>query len=188
MACTQPKPDVPTVTAVPTVESDTDSYISDVLASTECLTSVEAQQVADNFKQLISNYTSIFANETLAADFQDYSDSVSTLIDNGCNNAPQPLGVATFASRADFEKDQSSQPSIPFEQLNIWNNCNNVFIRWRTALTPENVTGIIVLEVKPNLTSAKQTWLIKTVFSEFNSGAWLVDLGAFDPKNCQTSK
>lgn len=93
----------------------------------------------------------------------------------------------TFQSRIDFEKGQASQPSIPFEKLNIWNNCNHVFLRWRTALAPEKVTGIIVLEVVPNMRGTKKPWLIKTVFSEFNSGAWLVDLGVFDPKNCPKS-
>lgn len=27
-------------------------------------------------------------------------------------------------------------------------------------------------------------WLISTVYSEFNSGAWLVNLGVFKPGNC----
>ena len=28
------------------------------------------------------------------------------------------------------------------------------------------------------------TWKIQTVYSEFNSGAWLVNLGVFKPDNC----
>jgi len=68
------------------------------------------------------------------------------------------------------------------------------------------VTGIIVLEVVKNTDrKASQKWLIKTVYSEFNSGmrwnhspcifsmltfilgAWLVDLGVFTP-TCSASK
>lgn len=36
------------------------------------------------------------------------------------------LGAATFDSRASFEAGQGGQPAIPFEILNIWNNCNTV--------------------------------------------------------------
>lgn len=47
-------------------------------------------------------------------------------------------------------------------------------MRWRTALTPQFVTGIIVLEVQKNANRrASQKWLIKTVYSEFNSGMYL---------------
>ena len=46
-----------------------------------------------------------------------------------------------------------------------------VTIRWVSAQSPQIVTGIIVLEVKKNSDSkASQKWLIKTVYSEFNSG------------------
>lgn len=73
----------------------------------------------------------------------------------------------------------------PFEQLNIWNNCDTVIIRWRSAQTPEIVTGNIVMET----VYQQNTWKIETVYSEFNSGAWLVNLGVFTPSNCtSTSK
>ncbi|KXL48206.1 hypothetical protein M433DRAFT_481620 [Acidomyces richmondensis BFW] len=151
-----------------------------------CMTQAEAQQVADNFQNLIANYSDTLANESLTVGYQDYSDSVTTLIDSGCTG-PQPLGAATFDSRASFEAGQGSQPAIPFEQLNVWYNCDNVFLRWRTALTPEFVTGIIVMETVPAPAGSKYPWLINTVYSEFNSGAWLVDLGVFVPSNCSSS-
>jgi len=69
----------------------------------------------------------------------------------------------------------------------VWYNCDNVFLRWRTALTPEFVTGIIVMETVPAPAGSKYPWLINTVYSEFNSGAWLVDLGVFVPSNCSSS-
>jgi hypothetical protein len=60
-------------------------------------------------------------------------------------------------------------------------------MRWRTALTPEFVTGIIVLETKYSAKDKSEPFLIKTVYSEFNSGAWLVDLNVFTP-SCSSSK
>lgn len=78
---------------------------------------------------------------------------------------------------------QSAQPPIPFEQLNIWHTCDAVTLRWVSAgagQEPEQVTGILVIETEYQ----DSTWLIKTVYSEFNSGAWLVNLGIFKPTNC----
>ena len=99
-------------------------------------------------------------------------------------------GSATFNSRAAFEAGQGSQPPIPFELLNFWYNCDTVFIRWRSIIAagaPEFVTGIIVAEAVQAPAGNKYPWLINTVYSEFNSGAWLVDIGSFVPQNCTSS-
>ena len=70
----------------------------------------------------------------------------------------------------------------------MWYSCNAVFLRWRTALEPEFVTGIIVGEVVANTnTTSTEPWLIETIYSEFNSGAWLVDTGSFVPTGCSSS-
>lgn len=54
-------------------------------------------------------------------------------------------------------------------------------------MSPEQVTGIIVMETTQSTDSSTYPWLINTVYSEFNSGAWLVDLGVFVPANCSTA-
>jgi len=154
-----------------------------------CMSADEANQVALNFNHLISDYSDELANASLTVGFEDYSDSVTSLIDAGCTG-PAPLGQATFDSRAAFIAGQGGQANIPFDQLNVWYNCDTVFLRWRTTLNftnpaPEFVTGIIVLETTAAPGNA-QPWLINTVYSEFNSGAWLVDLGVFVP-NCTIS-
>lgn len=95
--------------------------------------------------------------------------------------------MATFDSRSAFEAGQGDQASIPFEKLNVWYSCDAVFLRWRTALTPEFVTGIIVMETTQNTGDSAEPWLINTVYSEFNSGAWLVDIGTFTPSNCSST-
>ena len=62
-------------------------------------------------------------------------------------------------------------------------------MRWRTTVqagAPEFVTGIIVMETTYQK-STSEPYLINTVYSEFNSGAWLVDLGVFTP-SCDSSK
>lgn len=85
---------------------------------------------------------------------------------------------------------QGSQPDIPFDILNLWHTCDTVIIRWRTTVSsgaPEFVTGIIVMETE-HQKSTSEPFLIKTVYSEFNSGAWLVDLGVFTPSCSSSSK
>lgn len=167
-----------------------------------CMRDEQATTVANNFKTLISAYTNETANAVMTTNVVDYSDSVITLMDSACPASPPvdsklpftALGTATFATRAAFEAGQAGQPNITFEMLNVWHNCDTVTLRWRSstpnpgpadvAATQEQVTGIIVLETKFNGWEADQPFLIETVFSEFNSGAWLYDLEVFTPANC----
>jgi len=144
-----------------------------------CMTDAEATKVAENFKTLISAYTNASAEAYLCTSFTDYSDSVIELINNGCANGPIPLGSPTFTDRTSFEAGQGGQPNITFNILKTWNACDAVIIRWRTPnpgfVQPEQpVTGIIVAETVR--ATGPEPWLIETVYSEFNSGAWLVDL------------
>lgn len=95
------------------------------------------------------------------------------------------LNGPTFDSLAAFEAGQGGQPTIPWKTLNMWHTCDTVVVRWRShgpGQEPEPVTGIVVIEAEYNKGGA-EPWLIKTVYSEFNSGAWLVNLGVFTP-NC----
>ncbi|KAL5372254.1 hypothetical protein DPSP01_013650 [Paraphaeosphaeria sporulosa] len=153
----------------------------------KCLTEDAATQVANNFRSTIAAYTPELAARVFAVDFLDYSDGVNMLMNNGCPNGPKPLGSPTFTSLADFQAAQGTQPPIPFEILKIWYNCNTVTLRWRSVapgfVQPEQqVTGLIVLETTRS--KGEEPFLIQTVYSEFNSGAWLYDLGIFVPTNC----
>jgi hypothetical protein len=150
-----------------------------------CLDQDAAQQVAENFRTLITNYSDEAAARVLSPDFLDYSDSVNELINNGCPNGPAPLGSPTFSSLQEFQDGQGSQPNIPFEILNVWQGCNFVTMRWvssapGTVQPEQQVTGIVVMEVCQG--GGDEPWIIDTVYSEFNSGAWLYDLGVFVPQ------
>jgi len=156
-----------------------------------CMTTANSVKVAQNFRALIhEEFNVTLAKTAMTKDFTDYSDSVISLINSGCTG-PVELTTPTFSTRAEFIAGQSSQPPIPFKILNLWHTCSTVVIRWRASagLGPadpqEPVTGIIVIETQPNKNKASdQPFLIQTVFSEFNSGAWLYDLGVFVPTNC----
>ena len=149
------------------------------------LTADEAAAVAAGYGQLIRQYSTDLANQLLTPDFMDYSEGVNTLI-NSCPQGPSaqplPLLSATFSNRAQFEQGQGEQPPINFEQLNLWYNSNSVTIRWKTTNTapipnPKPVIGLISMEVVKNQNaSAEYPWLIDTVYSEFDAGAWLQNL------------
>ena len=134
-----------------------------------CMSKADATKVADNFKALINQpFSTSLAKSALTRNYHDYSDSVNELINNGCPNGPQALGSATFTSRAAFIKGQSGQAPIPWENLNIWNTCDTVIVRWVSSapgtVTPEEqVTGIVVMETVANKdTSSDEPWLIQT--------------------------
>ena len=56
-------------------------------------------------------------------------------------------------------------------------------MRWRSALQPQQVQGLAVLEMieNPNKECRIAPYQIQTTYGEFNSGAWLVDIGTFVP-------
>ncbi|KAK3113668.1 25S rRNA (adenine2142-N1)-methyltransferase [Teratosphaeriaceae sp. CCFEE 6253] len=173
------------------------SAVANACIAPNCMNDAAANQVANNFGQLISAYTPAAADAYLTTDFTDYSDGVSTLINSGCPNGPATLGAATFTSRDAFKAGQGSQPNITFNLLNVWHNCNTVTLRWRGPMpnpfpgapdpqTP--VVGLIVLETQFNGYANAQPFLIKTVYSEFNSGSWLYDLNVFKPNCTAASK
>lgn len=151
-----------------------------------CMTDADAQQVVTNYANLIRAYTDELAVAALTPDFTDHSESVNSLIDT-CpqGNASQartiPLLEASFTSRKQFMVAQGQQPAINFEELNIEHNCNVVIVRWKTTNTapipkPRPVVGLILLEAEKAGRGSKYPWLISTVFSEFDSAAWLQNL------------
>lgn len=64
--------------------------------TSNCMSDDAASKVANNFRTLIASYSDSFANETLAVDFVDYSDSVIELINGACTN-DQTIAVRVTA-------------------------------------------------------------------------------------------
>lgn len=153
-------------------------------SDTNCMDANDAQQVANNYAELIRDYTETLANAALSVDFTDYSESVNSLIDScpqGSAAISLPLLSPTFTNRTTFEAGQGQQAPINFKQLNIWNACNSVLIRWETTNTapipsPRPVIGMIAIEVSQAPSGSQYPWLIDTVFSEFDAAAWLQNL------------
>lgn len=97
------------------------------------------------------------------------------------------LGNLTFATKAAFLAGQGSQPNVPFKILNRWHTCDTVIIRWVAEPGAQQVQGFDAIVVQPSANNF-QPYQIKTVYGEFNSGAWLADLGRPECNVTATSK
>jgi hypothetical protein len=182
--------------------------------NSDCLSKADATTIVNDFINLItytqSNFNTTLANQLLADDFTDSSDSIdyiseapvretsviSTSPSRVCVICVQPppvrsklpqsrnhfyeitnasrllqLGSVTFASKKAFIKGQGSQPPFPsVTTLNILYTCHEITWRFQLNTTPLPVRGIDIFVTN----SAKQ---IKTIFAEFNSGAFLFNQG-----------
>lgn len=95
------------------------------------------------------------------------------------------MGSLTFDSKKAFLLGQGSQPKVPFNILNIWQTCDTTIIRWRSHQKPDHVQGVSIAVVKPVPEGSAEDvgvgtdakWQIKTLYAEFNSGAWFQNLG-----------
>ena len=75
-----------------------------------CLCDSDADVIGNDFAQLISNYSAAFANEVLADDYTDQSDSVNTLIDAGTTS---PIPVRIFPARYEPVLLFNRRPTFP---------------------------------------------------------------------------
>lgn len=143
-----------------------------------CLSADVAAEIVNDFLSLIGNFNLDLANLLIADSFVDTSDSIDYL-------AGIPLGSPTFPSKAAFEAGAGSQGPLAISLIKLDAfTCDGV-IAFRWIAYPESgqleVKGINVLyTVNGGDTSSVGPggWQISQVFSEFNSAAWIVDLGA----------
>ncbi|KAK5175371.1 uncharacterized protein LTR77_000510 [Saxophila tyrrhenica] len=156
-----------------------------------CLSDEDAEQAADIFRELIQNYSDELALEALTEDFVDWSSAVSIIM-NGGDGEPVEIEKPTFVGRQAFMDAQGSQPEIPFKKLQRFHGCNSVSMRWLTRRSANGqptetaripVVGNVIIETVQANPGDKYNFRIKAIFSEFNSAAWLVNLGVFVPEN-----
>lgn len=142
-----------------------------------CLHLGAATQIVNEFLSLISAFNSNTANALLADNFVDTSDSINYL-------AGVPLGSPTFPSKAAFVQGQGTQPAVPISLLNIDAvTCDGVIaFRW-VAFPATGKLGVKGINILYTVNGGDKNsvgpggWQISQVFSEFNSAAWIADLG-----------
>jgi len=144
----------------------------------ECLPYGTAVQLVNAFVSTLTNFEASVAENLLAPNFTDTSDSINFL-------AGIPLGSVTFPSAEAFIEGQGSQAAIGLQVLNIDAvTCDGVIVfRWiaEVAEQIDSVKGIDILyAVKsgPDCYTVGPTgYQLDAVYSEFNSAAWVLDIG-----------
>jgi len=155
-------------TATATTSSGS-SFTSPAAAAVTCLTNSTAANLVNGYASLLTAYNNATANALLATGFTDTSDSINFL-------AGYALGAITFPSKSAFEQGQGSQPAIGFSVASIDFWCTGAAFRWTATLGQYPVKGINVLYAS-NLNSSSQGWQVASMYSEFNVGAWSLDIG-----------
>jgi hypothetical protein len=105
-------------------------------------------------------------------------------MDGFANVRSQQLGQLTFSSKQEFLDGQGDQPPVPFDILNTWHTCDTVFVRWLSKQEPDQVQGVTILTATParegeggGFGAGVQKYQVTKAVAEFNSAAWLVNLG-----------
>ncbi|KAJ4509053.1 hypothetical protein HRR81_007311 [Exophiala dermatitidis] len=138
---------------------------------TACLSPAQATSIVNTFASLLTapqaaDFASK-ANALLADSFTDTSGSINLL-------ASQNISGVTFPSKAAFLAGQGAQPPIPtVTTLDIFYTCNKIAWRWvgkGIGSGQYEVKGIDTFTITPS-------GQISEVYAEFNSGAWLADIG-----------
>jgi len=154
-------------------------------AGNGCLTKHSAYQLVKNFIQLTNGdaFNETLAILLIAEDVVDTSGSVSSII-NGGNTAPAPLTGPLITNRTEFIASNSAQGTTPYKPLNIYWTCDVITFRFEIAKGPfatQPVLGITILETIQSPQGSEFPFMIKQVFGELNSFAFLVDLGVYQP-------
>ncbi|KAK5082594.1 hypothetical protein LTR70_008322 [Exophiala xenobiotica] len=142
-----------------------------------CLSDSTVNTIIDSYTYLLENPQGADFNTTAGALLSDSffvsSDSINTLIN--ANGGKLPLGVNAYPSKQAFIAGQAQTPAIPqVATLGYFYSCNQIAWRWNGTGIGRNtyeVKGIITFDV--NVASSQ----VDAVYSEFNSAAWLANIG-----------
>ncbi|KAL6244810.1 hypothetical protein RBB50_008338 [Rhinocladiella similis] len=136
-----------------------------------CITPAKATWIVDTFASLLTapqapDFSSK-ANALLASTFTDTSGSINFL-------ANKNISAVTFPNKEAFIVGQGSQPPIPvLKTLDIFFTCTKIAWRWVAqgiGSGQYEVKGIDTFTITPG-------GQISEAYAEFNSGAWLADIG-----------
>jgi hypothetical protein len=147
----------------------------------QCIPYDVAIAIETEWASTLTNFNAQVAENLLYPQLVDTSDSINYI-------AGIPLGGPTFPSAQAYIQGQGAQPPIGFTILGTDAiTCDGVIaLRWQ-ATVAENidpVKGITILkaiQVGKDAVVGPTGWQLAEIFTEFNSGAWIADLGATCP-------
>lgn len=148
-----------------------------VARQNSCMASDLAIQIASRWVSIFTTHNNDTISELIADNFAMVSDSVNYI-------AGVPLGNPTYRSKAAFQEGHASKPVERSSLVNVDAvSCNGVVVlRWLSVIGTQQleVKGLTVLYTVNGGDEGAigpGGWQVSQAFSEFNSAAWLVDLG-----------
>ncbi|OCT50120.1 hypothetical protein CLCR_07655 [Cladophialophora carrionii] len=129
----------------------------------------------------LTNYDQATAENLLYPQLVDFSDSINYI-------AGIPLGGPTFPSAEAYEQGQGSQPPIGLTVLGTDAiTCDGVIaLRWvgqvgLNTLPAQGITILKAIKVGDAAVVGPTGWQLAEIHTEFNSAAWIVDIGGSCP-------
>ncbi|KAF4830077.1 hypothetical protein CGCTS75_v006198 [Colletotrichum tropicale] len=138
-----------------------------------CLSPEDGYQLATDFQALIRNYSAAAADRLVAPEVAARCDGMNLLAD-------KPLGAPTYRDRDELKvalERQSGRPTpVTLRTVDVV-TCDTIVLKWTAAFGEARlpVRGIQILTVEK--AGHMRGWAIKSIDTEFNSLAYLVNLG-----------
>lgn len=139
-------------------------------------TAIETQWIST-----LTNFDASVASNLLYPDLVDTSDSINYI-------AGIPLGGPTFPSAQAYIQGQGAQPPIGFTILGTDAiTCDGVIaLRWvgqvgANVYPAQGITILKAIKVGDQANVGPNGWQLAEIHTEFNSAAWLVDVGGSCP-------
>lgn len=135
-----------------------------------CLTASEGLSLANQFADLVGDYTAAKADAFLLEDYQDYSDGINSI-------QGKTLGTVTFDGRAAFEAAQAGHGGTPMVvDTVVATTCDTVIWTWHATfgVADKRVAGINIVQFS---LEDDGNWWVETVTMEMNSLAYVENLG-----------
>jgi hypothetical protein len=162
-------------TAAPTLSAR--GYGGDECIPTDVLAGIQNAWIST-----LTNYQQSTAENLLYPGLQDFSDSINYI-------GGFPLGQVTFPSAQAYEAGQGAQPPIGFTVLNpgaIYTCDGYITLRWKgdvgsKQLPANGITILKAIKVGNDNVVGPTGYQLSEIYTEFNSAAWITDLGGSCP-------
>ena len=147
----------------------------------QCIPYDVAIAIETEWISTLTNYDEAVTENLLAPELVDYSASINYLIG-------APLDGPTFASAQAYEQGQGAQPAIGLTILGTDAiTCDGVIVlRWVAnvgsgAIASHGITILNAVKKGDQVNVGPNGWQLAQIHTEFNSAAWITDLGGSCP-------
>jgi hypothetical protein len=158
-----------------------DDSLPSCSSSTTCIPYTTALEIQQQFISTLTAYNSAVASNLLSPNLVDYSASINFLAKGGAN---ANLSAPTFPNAQAYMAGQGSQPAINMTILSTDAiTCDGTIVfRWVAGvgtgrLPAHGMTILKAVQSGQLVMVGPQGWQLGSIFTEFNSAAWIMDIG-----------